>query len=296
MNLVIQVLIFLLTVLQVLIFVHIILSWLPMFGIHIPSYHPAVQFVYRVTEPILAPLRRYGQVGMVDLSPIIAFFIIALLKKILGAPSPSGTISGIIALAITLVIAFAVHEFMHALVAYRLGDPTAKNQGRLTLDPRKHLDVLGSLMVLAFGFGWAKPVPVNPNYLRHGPKTGMAIVAAAGPLSNLALAVIVALLINGLGIELSASSISRFIPSFGELLLTFIQLNVVLFFFNLIPIAPLDGFKVVLGFLPYPTAASFRKLEPVGPLILLLLFLFAGGVLSSLIFAPTNFVVGLLIR
>jgi Zn-dependent protease len=292
MNLVIQVLIFLLTVLQVLIFVHIILSWLPMFGIHIPSYHPAVQFIYRVTEPILAPLRRYGQVGMVDLSPIIAFFVIALLKNILRGQS----ISRLIALAITLVIAFTIHEFMHALVAYRLGDPTAKNQGRLSLDPRRHLDVLGSLMVLAFGFGWAKPVPVNPNYLRHGPKTGMAVVAAAGPLSNLVLAVIVALLINGLGIELSAFSISRFIPSFGELLLTFIWLNVVLFFFNLIPIAPLDGFKVVLGFLPYPTAVSFRKLEPVGPLILLLLFLFAGGFLSSLIVTPTNFVVGLLIR
>lgn len=291
MNLVIQVLIFLLTVLQVLIFVHIILSWLPMFGVHIPSYHPAVQFVYRVTEPILAPLRRYGRVGMVDLSPIIAFFIIALLKNILRGQS----ISRLIALAITLVIAFTVHEFMHALVAYRLGDPTAKNQGRLSLDPRRHLDVLGSLMVLAFGFGWAKPVPVNPNNLRQGPKTGMAIVAAAGPLSNLALAVIVALLINGLGIELSSFSISRFIPSFGELMLTFIWLNVVLFFFNLIPIAPLDGFKVLLGFLPYPTAVSFRKLEPVGPLILLLLFLFAGGVLSYFIVTPTNFVVDLLI-
>ncbi|NIP23637.1 MAG: hypothetical protein GWO38_07405 [Phycisphaerae bacterium] len=291
MNLIIQVLIFLLTVLQVLIFVHILLSWLPMFGVHIPSYHPAIQFVYRVTEPILAPLRRYGRVGMVDLSPIIAFFIIALLKNILRGQS----ISRIIALAITLVIAFAVHEFMHALVAYRLGDPTAKSQGRLTLDPRRHLDVLGSLMVLAFGFGWAKPVPVNPNYLRHGPKTGMAIVAAAGPLSNLALAAIVALLINGLGIELSSFSISRFIPSFGELLLTFIWLNVVLFFFNLIPIAPLDGYKVLLGFLPYPTAASFRKLEPFGPLILLVLFLFAGGVLSFLIVTPTNFVVDLLI-
>ena len=291
MNLIAQGLIYLLYALQILIFAHIILSWLPMFGIYIPHYHPLVQFIYRVTKPILSPLRRYGQVGMVDLSPIIAFFMISLLINILRGQSISQTI----ALAITLVIAFTIHEFMHAFVAYRLGDSTAKNQGRLTLDPRRHLDVLGSLMVLAFGFGWARPVPVSPNYLRYGPKTGMAIVAAAGPLSNLLLAVVVGLLINVSGIEFSSFMASRFLPSPGELLFTFIWLNVVLFFFNLIPIAPLDGFRVLLGFLPHQTAASFRKLEPVGPLILLLVFLFAGRILSSLIITPTRYVVSLLI-
>ena len=104
----------------------------------------------------------------------------------LGLP----TVAGIISRMVALVIAFSIHEFAHAWTAYRLGDPTAKHMGRLTLNPRAHLDVLGTIMVLIAGFGWAKPVPVNPRNLRHGPVAGMAMVAAAGPLSNLGLAVI----------------------------------------------------------------------------------------------------------
>ena len=283
--------IFILEVLKWLVLARVLISWLPMLGIHLPPHHSAVQFLYRVTNPILRPLQPYGRVGGIDLSPIIAFFLISLVQNILRGAS----IAQVIAFAIVLVIAFSVHEFAHAFVAYQLGDPTAKNQGRLTLDPRQHLDVLGSLMVLAFGFGWAKPVPVSPNYLRNGPKTGMAIVAAAGPLSNLILAAFATVVIRFSPIEVTPFIISRFFPTLGELMFAFIWLNVILFFFNLIPIPPLDGFKVLLGFLPYETAASLRKLESVGPLILLFLFLFGGGVFTTLIGTPTSFVVRLLI-
>jgi Zn-dependent protease len=226
---------------------------------------------------------------MIDLSPIIAFFLISLIQNFMLGRSIAQTI----AFAIVLVIAFSVHEFAHAWVAYQLGDPTAKNQGRLTLDPRKHLDVLGSIMVLAMGFGWAKPVPVNPYYLRNGPKAGMAMVAAAGPLSNLILAIIAAIPVR---LELIGTYYtSQYFPNPQQIFFTFIWLNVVLLVFNLLPIAPLDGFKVVAGLLPYPTSESFRKLEPVGPLILLLLLFFGGGVFVSLITGPTNFLVGFLV-
>ncbi len=278
-----------LEILKWIILARVLLSWLPMFGVHLDAANPIIQLVYRLTDPILRPLQRYSRVGMIDLSPLIAFFLISLLQSFLvGRP-----IAQTIAFALVLVVAFSVHEFSHAWVAYRLGDPTAKNQGRLTLDPRKHLDVLGSLMVLAVGFGWAKPVPVNPYYLRNGPKAGMAMVAAAGPLSNLTLAIIAAIPVR-LGM-IGPSFTSGLIPSPQLLLSTFISLNVVLLVFNLLPIAPLDGFKVLAGLLPYPTSESFKKLEPAGPLILLLLVFFGGRLFTTLVFVPTNLLVSLLV-
>ncbi len=277
-----------LEILKWIILARVLLSWLPMFGVRIDSYNPIIRFIYRLTDPILRPLQRYSRVGMIDLSPIIAFFLISVIQSFLVGRS----IAQMVAFALVLVVAFSVHEFAHAWVAYQLGDPTAKNQGRLTLDPRKHLDVLGSMMVLAVGFGWAKPVPVNPYNLRNGPKAGMAMVAVAGPLSNLLLAIIAAIpLRSGL---IGAYYTSNYLPNPQQLFYTFIWLNVVLLVFNLLPIAPLDGFKVVAGLLPYPASESFRKLESAGPLILLLLVFFGGSVFTSLIVGPTNFVVGLL--
>lgn len=272
-----------------IILARVLLSWLPMAGIRLDARNPIVQWLYRLTEPILRPLRPFTRMGMMDLSPLVAFFIISFLQNVLAGYSIKRTI----ALAIVLVIAFSVHEFSHAWVAYRLGDPTAKNQGRLTLDPRKHLDVLGSVMVLAVGFGWAKPVPVNPYNLRNGPKAGMAIVAAAGPMSNLLLALLAAIPIKlGLVDTLFYSSI---LPNPAELLQTFVFLNVILVFFNLLPIAPLDGFKVLGGLLPYPTSQSFLKLEPYGPLILVLLIFLGGSVFNALIMGPTDLVVRMLL-
>jgi Zn-dependent protease len=272
-------------ILKWVILARVVIAWLPRFGVHIDSYHPIVRLLYRITDPILRPLQRYSRVGMIDLSPVIAFLLISLIQDfMLGRP-----ISQTIAFAIVLVIAFSVHEFAHAWAALQLGDPTAKNAGRLTLDPRKHLDVLGSLMVLAVGFGWAKPVPVNPDYLRNGPKEGMAMVAAAGPLSNLALAIIAAVVLHlGLIETYYASSI---LPSPQQIVITFVWLNVALFVFNLLPIAPLDGSRVVAGFLPYPASEALRRLEPVGPVILLLLVFLVPG----LIRIPTDLLVGLMV-
>jgi Zn-dependent protease len=279
---------YLLEILKWVILLRVLLSWLPMFGIHIDASNPVINFIYRITDPLLRPLQRYSRVGMIDLSPLIAFFIISLMQNFLVGRSIAQTI----AFAIVLVVAFTVHEFAHAWAAYQLGDPTAKNQGRLTLDPRRHLDVLGSIMVLAVGFGWAKPTPVNPRYLRNGPKAGMAMVAVAGPLSNLILALIAAIPLR-LGL-IGGYFSSSYIPNPQQLFFTFIWLNVALLFFNLLPIAPLDGFAVVSGLLPYPASESFRKLERIGPLILLFLLFFGGSIFVGLVMGPTNFVVGLL--
>ncbi len=282
-----QVVYILLEILKWIILVRVLLTWLPRFGVHIDPQNPIVRFMHLITEPLLYPLRRFSRVGMIDLSPIIAFFLISLIQQYaLGRP-----ISQTIALAIVLVIAFSVHEFAHAWTAYQLGDPTAKDAGRLTLDPRKHLDVLGSIMVLAVGFGWAKPVPVNPYNLRNG-KADMAVVAAAGPLSNLILAIIAAVPLKMGLIEPYFSS--RLLPNPQQIIITFVGLNVVLLVFNLLPIAPLDGFRVVAGLLPYPSSETFRKLEPIGPMILIFLVFFGGPIFSALIMAPTNLLTNIL--
>lgn len=296
MDIIISVIIFILTILKWVILARVIITWLPMLGIHISPLNPIIQALHRVTDPILDPIRPYSRFGGMDLSPIIAFFVISIIQNILRDGYRG--IANLISTVIVLVIAFTIHEFMHAYVAYQLGDSTAKNQGRLTLDPRSHLDVLGSLMLLAFGFGWAKPVPVNPNYLRNGPKAGMAVVAAAGPISNLVLAGLGALAFKAVMATaggIPPTPILPFLPTSWQIMTTFVFINVLLFFFNLLPIAPLDGFKIVAGLLPYPTSASFRKLEPAGPLILVLLLIFGSGLLSVLISAPTQAVSRLLL-
>ena len=118
----------------------------------------------------------------------------------------------LLAKAVILLVALPIHEFSHAFVAYRLGDDTAARRGRLTLNPLRHLDPLGSLMIFFVGFGWAKPVPVNPYNLRHGPRAGYALVAAAGPASNLLLAVLVAVLWR-IGLFGAAPTTSCSLPS-----------------------------------------------------------------------------------
>lgn len=294
MSYITNILILLLEILKWLVLARVLISWLPMLGIRISPYNPVIQFLLRVTDPILRPLRPFSRIGMMDFSPIIAFFIITFVQRILGGMP----IWRLVALAISLTIAFSVHEFSHAWVAWKLGDSTAKNQGRLTLNPLKHLDILGSIMVLTVGFGWAKPVPVNSYALRSGPKAGMATVAAAGPLSNLALAILAAIPVR-LGVVEAASIFSGgmlnfFLPTTSQLFYTFIWLNVVLMLFNLLPIAPLDGFKVLLGFLPWPASETFRKSEPFGPLILLALVFLPTG-LTTILTGLTNWIVGILV-
>lgn len=166
--------------------------------------------------------------------------------------------------AITLVVAISVHEFSHAAAADWLGDTTPRHQGRLTLDPRRHLDPLGSIMLVIAGFGWGRPVYTNPRYFRGDARTGMAMVAAAGPISNLVLAIFAAFPVR-LGMITDRTIASNVV--------VFISINVLLLVFNLIPVAPLDGFKVAVGFLPDEWAHIMIRLEQYGPMILMMLIL-----------------------
>jgi Zn-dependent protease len=190
----------------------------------------------------------------------------------------------ILAFAIALIPAFTIHECAHAFMAYRLGDSTAKDLGRLTLNPLKHLDVLGTLMVFVVGFGWAKPVPVNPYNLRGG-RRDMALVAVVGPLSNLALATVVALIWRVSGFAGGEVVINT--------LLVFIYLNIALLFFNLIPFPPLDGFRVLLGVLPERLAEQWARFGQVGPMLLFGLILIGNfipgfDILGRIVVGPTQ--------
>ena len=176
--------------------------------------------------------------------------------------------SVIIARIITLLIAFTVHEFSHAWTANYFGDPTPKNNGRLTLNPAVHLDLIGTLMLLMAGFGWAKPVPVNPYILRKRSSSAMMWVSLAGPLSNLVLAILAAIPLR-LGVVPYVSSWPGFLPTPSSFLLNFISINLLLMMFNLLPLAPLDGEKVIEYFLPPSGVRFLDSIRPYGPLILL---------------------------
>ena len=157
-----------------------------------------------------------------------------------------------------ILIALTVHEYSHGYAAWKLGDPTARSLGRLSLNPLRHLDPIGALMMLFVGFGWAKPVPVNPRYFKY-PRKGMALTSLAGPASNIILAVLSAFL-SICTYKLSLSMMeslqtNRFVFLFFQYLLLFLQvfhiLNLSLAMFNLIPLPPLDGFNILALFLPY---------------------------------------------
>ena len=201
-------------------------------------------------------------------------------------------LAAIIVVAIMLLVGFPVHEFSHALAAYRLGDSTARFMGRLTLNPVAHFDPLGGILLAitmvsgtGFAFGWAKPTPVNPRNLEYG-QWGEAIVAAAGPISNFVLAIAAALPLRYI---LANPTIGSEIPVLAlQILLLFIQINLVLMIFNLFPIPPLDGSKVLFAFLPPQVAWRWRPvLEQYGfILILIVFFVPPGNSIGSRIFLP----------
>lgn len=186
---------------------------------------------------------------------------------------------------IALLLAITIHEFSHALAADRLGDPTPRLQGRLTLNPLAHLDLFGTLMMIVAHFGWGKPVVFDPFNLRH-PRRDAAIISLAGPTSNLLLAAL-------------CSFIIRVFPySITLLLVPVITMNVILAIFNLIPIHPLDGFKIVEGLLPKDSAREWHKLEPYGMIFLaFLIFPFFSSVapISQIINPPIDFLLKILI-
>jgi Zn-dependent protease len=202
----------------------------------------------------------------------------------LGLDAPT-----LVARIFTLIIAFTIHELAHAWTAVELGDDTPRRMGRLTLNPLAHLDPLGSLMLIFAGFGWAKPVMTNPYNLRNGPRLGMAIVAAAGPFSNLAMALIAAIPFR-LGLLNTDNRLLFWLAFFLD---QFIFLNIILMLFNLLPIGPLDGSKVLRGFAPGEWDRWLTPLEQWGPFILMaLVFLGSFGrfsLLGLIIGPPANF-------
>jgi len=184
-----------------------------------------------------------------------------------------GGVPGMLSILFALVIGITIHEFSHAWAADALGDPTARYQGRLTLNPAAHFDPMGAMMILysvvaGWGFGWGKPVPVDPRYLRYGPRVGMALTAVAGPASNLLIAVVAATPFR-LGVQLPGL--------LGSLMLTIVFVNVGLALFNMLPIPPLDGFSVLSGVLStvrakwaYDAVTQLDRLRAYGPMVFLL--------------------------
>lgn len=182
-----------------------------------------------------------------------------------------------------LLIVITVHEFAHARMAYHFGDATAHSQGRMNLNPISHLDPIGSLMILLVGFGWAKPVPINP-YRFNDYRSGLRWVSFAGPLSNLVLAFVCLLAFTYLA--------SLGLISFGSLPFQFFQqliiINIYLALFNLVPIPPLDGSKILMSFLPDSHLGIYQQLERYGPIILLM-FIFLGA-FRIIIFPLANYI------
>ncbi len=182
---------------------------------------------------------------------------------------------------ILLVMSVVVHEVSHGYAAFLLGDPTAKNQGRLTLNPIRHLDLFGSILIPAFLvitnagflFGWAKPVPYNPYNLRNQ-KWGEAIVAVAGPASNIFIA-----LVFGLLIRFGAEFLS---PAFLNISAILVLINLMLAVFNLVPIPPLDGSKILFAFLPYHMQRFRMMLEQYGFVVVLIFIFFLSGFLAPI--------------
>jgi len=160
-----------------------------------------------------------------------------------------------------VLIAATCHEFAHALVADRLGDPTARQLGRLSLNPLVHVDPLGTLFFVLFSFGWARPVPVNPRNFAN-PRLGMLVVALAGPLANIVLAFAVGVLVKTQGLTGTL---------WGDLASMLVLINIVLAVFNLIPIPPLDGSRILEGLLPSDQALAYARIQPYGTVVILVL-------------------------
>jgi Zn-dependent protease len=175
------------------------------------------------------------------------------------------------------LFAITCHEVSHGYIAWRYGDPTARMLGRLTLNPLKHIDIIGTLMIVLIGIGWAKPVPVVYENLRN-PKRDMIWVAAAGPITNLLLATASALILRGMitfaNPAADGSQLSMIIEPMVLMLAFSVYINLLLAIFNMIPLPPLDGGRVLSGLLPYRQAAALARIEPYGMVIIIALVFF----------------------
>lgn len=204
----------------------------------------------------------------------------------------------LISYSIVLLTAFSVHEFAHAWTANRFGDDTPRLAGRLTLNPIAHLDLMGSIMLFLAGFGWAKPVPVNPYLLQRRSPAALMWVSLAGPLSNFLMAVLASLPFR-LGLVTPSAEVGSLFPTLSQFLQIFISVNLALMFFNLIPLAPLDGEKVLDYFLPPEMGQKLEQIRPYGPMILIAILFVAPylglDLLGWLIRVPSRFLTSILI-
>lgn len=194
-----------------------------------------------------------------------------------------------ISFIIGLVVGITIHEASHAFVAYRLGDPTAKLEGRMTLDPRSHLDPIGTMALLFLGFGWGKPTPFDPYNLRNI-KRDSAAIAASGAVSNFILALVLS---APYLIAYYTQNVSILLTQAYSWLAPIIWLNVILGVFNLIPVHPLDGFKVLAGILPRNWYEDFMQMEKFG--IFILLILLFTGVIGQVLLPISANILGILI-
>lgn len=207
--------------------------------------------------------------------------------------------SMLIAHLFVLLTAFVVHEFAHAVTANYFGDDTPRLNGRLTLNPLSHLDVMGSILLLVAGFGWAKPVPVNPYVLNRRSPAAFMLVALAGPMSNFLMAMAAAIpfrlgLISVYDAQLAiATQESHILPTVPQLLYVFIYINLLLMLFNLLPIAPLDGEKIATFFVPAKWSQAMNAFRPFGPLILLAVVMLGG--FQYIIGPPLGYLMGILV-
>jgi Zn-dependent protease len=186
------------------------------------------------------------------------------------------SIERLIAGVVALLVGLTFHEFSHALTADQLGDMRPRAMGRLTLNPIAHIDPIGALMLVVAGFGWAKPVMVDPAALRGG-RRSMALVAFAGPIANVVVAIAFAVVFR----VMTLANVESFF--FLSLVALIVQLNILLAIFNLIPIPPLDGYNVALAYLPPRQAVTIQRYAPYGIIVLLLLIFLPGSPLRALL-------------
>ena len=215
------------------------------------------------------------------------------LKLLINDPATFFTLIPLMIIALLPML--ALHEVSHGWVASLLGDNTAKNMGRLSLNPISHLDRTGTIMLLLVGFGWAKPVPINPYQLGMEPRKGMAITGAAGPITNLLLAALFSIPFRLGWLHVPTDSSSVPLSDTPDLLFLYIVfINVILAILNLIPVPPLDGYRVAVGLLPRKQALSFAKAEKYAPQILmaLVIIVFITGILGEVAGFITNIFLG----
>jgi Zn-dependent protease len=199
----------------------------------------------------------------------------------------TGFVDALIAFLIIVLVCLPIHEFGHAWAAVKMGDTLPLVQGRYTINPRRHLDVMGTLLLALVGFGWAKPVQINPYALRlaPNPRAGLIVAAAAGPAMNVVLAVVAAILFR-----LNASTLR--LPLAADVLWLVTYINMGLVVFNLIPIPPLDGSRILYMLLPARYDNITATLNQYGPFILLAVVLLAGALITSVTFTLTRLLLG----